>query len=63
MIKYNCIMVRFGELNTKGKNKKEFINLLFKNIKKALKSFEALEIEKAHDRIYIHFVCPSLVNA
>jgi thiamine biosynthesis protein ThiI len=46
-------MIRFGELNTKGKNKIMFINTLLRNIKHALKEFKNLEISKTHDRIYI----------
>lgn len=64
---YTTILVRFGELNTKGKNKKMFIQKLFTNIKRALKSFSNLEYIKAHDRIYIELndedpvsVCDSL---
>lgn len=50
---YTTIMIRFGELNTKGKNKIMFINTLLRNIKHALKEFKNLEISKTHDRIYI----------
>lgn len=50
---YTTILVRFGELNTKGKNKKTFIQKLFTNIKRALKNYSNLEYIKAHDRIYI----------
>ena len=53
MINYDHIMVRFGELNTKGKNKKEFIRTLAVNIKSALKDFPNLEIETRYDHIYI----------
>lgn len=52
-MKYEHILIRFGELNTKGKNKQDFINTLFRNVKKALKPFASLEYIKAHDRIYI----------
>lgn len=50
----NLIMVRYGELSTKGKNKKDFINLLGKNIKHALKKFPSLTYEVKHDHTYIH---------
>ena len=50
---YTTVMIRFGELNTKGKNKIMFINTLLRNIKHALKEFKNLEISKTHDRIYI----------
>ena len=39
---YTTILVRFGELNTKGKNKKTFIQKLFTNIKRALKNYPTL---------------------
>ena len=50
---YDHIMVRFGELSTKGKNKKEFIRVLAKNIKNALKDFPSLEYIVRLDHIYI----------
>lgn len=53
MIKYDYIMVRFGELSTKGKNKKEFIATLFTNIKHALKEFDGVSMESRYDHIYI----------
>ena len=34
--KYEYILVRYGELTTKGKNRREFINKLAKNIKQAV---------------------------
>lgn len=52
---YELIMVRFGELSTKGKNKKDFIQTLFKNIKNALKNeFSRCEVERRFDHIYVH---------
>lgn len=50
---YNHILVRYGELSTKGKNKKDFINKLFVNVKNALRVFDKLTYEKTHDRLYI----------
>ena len=41
-MKYDRIMVRFGELSTKGKNKKDFIFRLASNLKHALKDFNSL---------------------
>ena len=46
-------MVRFGELNTKGKNKKEFIRTLAVNIHNALKDFPNLSFETRYDHIYV----------
>ena len=50
---YEYIMVRFGELSTKGKNKTDFINTLYRNIQHALKDFKALSFEKRYDHIYV----------
>ena len=52
-MKYDHIMVRFGELSTKGKNKNDFIKTLAKNIAGALSDFENLEIIRQFDHIYI----------
>ena len=49
---YDHIMIRFGELSTKGKNKKEFIHLLFLNVKNALKEFD-VGVEERYDHIYV----------
>ena len=53
MITYDHIMVRFGELSTKGKNKSDFIHTLGNNIKHALKTFPKVTIEIRYDHIYI----------
>lgn len=50
----NLIMVRFGELSTKGKNIKDFIRKLAENIKYSLKSFKKLKYDIRHDHIYIY---------
>lgn len=52
-INYDHIMIRFGELSTKGKNKKDFINTLGVNVKHALKDFKNLEYQVRMDHIYI----------
>jgi len=50
---YDHIMVRFGELSTKGKNKKEFIRVLARNIKNALSDVNGLEYQTRFDHIYV----------
>lgn len=50
---YDHILVRFGELSTKGKNKKDFIKRLLTNVKNALREFDKLEYERTHDRMYL----------
>ena len=52
-MKYDHIMVRFGELSTKGKNKKEFIRILGRNIRNALRDFANLEFIVKLDHIYV----------
>ena len=50
---YDHIMVRFGELSTKGKNKSDFIKALARNIKSALSDFSNLDIIIRYDHIYV----------
>lgn len=50
---YDRIMIRYGELSTKGKNKKDFVFQLGKNIKHALKDFEGLEFVIRLDHTYV----------
>ena len=53
MITYDHIMVRYGELSTKGKNKSDFIRTLFQNIKNGLKEFSGLNLIMRYDHIYV----------
>ena len=50
----NYILVRFGELTTKGKNRKLFTNRLLKNTKEILAEFKQLRYDLQHDRMYIN---------
>lgn len=54
--RYDHILVRYGELSLKGKNRRNFIDKLLQNTKKALKGFPGLEIKAGYDRmmIYLH---------
>lgn len=54
MVKYDTVLIRFGELSTKGKNRKDFIRQLDRNIRRALRDFGDLEYRRTYDRIYIH---------
>ena len=52
---YNTIIIRFGEMSTKGNNKKDFINSLARAIKTKLASYlDKLEILVRHDHIYLN---------
>lgn len=42
---YSHIMIRYGELTLKGKNRKDFIDCLFLNVKKACADIPHLEFE------------------
>ena len=53
-MKIDKIMLRFGELCTKGKNKKFFIKTLNDNIENALKHFKSLTYEFYYDHTYIN---------
>jgi len=53
MVKYDTVLIRYGELSTKGKNRKDFISRLYQNIKFALRDYKDLEYRKTHDRIYV----------
>lgn len=48
------ILIKYGELTTKGDNRKLFINALYKNINEKIKRYDA-KIIKEHSRMYIEF--------
>lgn len=50
---YDEIMVRYGELSTKGKNRGYFINRLAKNIREVLADMPELKITAVRDRAHI----------
>ena len=52
-MKYTEIMIRYGELSTKGKNRKIFISQLAHNIKKSLHEFDEVKIHSDRDRMHI----------
>ena len=52
-MQYTHVLIRYGELTTKGKNRKNFIATLYENIKRKLHMFNNLEYEKNYDRIFI----------
>ncbi|MFD1484068.1 tRNA uracil 4-sulfurtransferase ThiI [Lacticaseibacillus baoqingensis] len=52
-MQYDMIMVRYGELSTKGKNRSAFIGRLNGNITKALHEYPGLTIRPKRDRLHI----------
>jgi len=53
MMKYDHILIRFGEMSTKGKNRKRFVYRLKRNIEKKLRDFPNAELEQTRDRLYV----------
>ncbi len=51
---YSEIMVRHGELSTKGKNRMRFINKLKKNIQDVLAPFPAITVRSDRDRTHVY---------
>ncbi|MGM0215105.1 tRNA uracil 4-sulfurtransferase ThiI [Enterococcus sp. AZ109] len=52
-MQYTEIMVRYGELSTKGKNRRSFIMQLAQNVRGALIDFPALKIHADRDRMHL----------
>lgn len=52
-MKYTEIMVRYGELSTKGKNRGKFIGRLARNIKQVLVDMPELSVDAQRDRTHI----------
>lgn len=62
---YNVIIVRFGEMSTKGKNKKDFVLKLAHSIRIALRDYEesySMVIRHDHIYLYINEEIPNLEN-
>ncbi len=53
MVNYDTVLIRYGELTTKGKNRKDFIRQLDRNIRRTLKDYPDLKYERTYDRMYI----------
>ncbi|MCD7032753.1 tRNA 4-thiouridine(8) synthase ThiI [Metabacillus sp. GX 13764] len=52
-MQYDHILIRFGEISTKGRNRKQFVDRLKKNIQLVLQPFRMLTYTSTRDRIYI----------
>ncbi|MDL4841343.1 tRNA uracil 4-sulfurtransferase ThiI [Aquibacillus rhizosphaerae] len=50
---YDHIIVRYGELALKGRNRKIFTNKLHENVARKLKDHAKIKIKKTRDRMYI----------
>src|SRR5690625_1129533 len=52
-MEYDHILIRYGELALKGKNMKNFIGQLRRNLQSVLKSFTNIKIKRSQGRMYI----------
>lgn len=52
-MQYSEIMVRYGELSTKGKNRKGFIDRLGSNVRKALHEYSEVKVQANRDRLHV----------
>lgn len=52
-MKYDRIIVRYGELSTKGKNRNVFVEKLRKSVQSAVSDFPAAKVQATRDRMYI----------
>ncbi|QMV40409.1 tRNA uracil 4-sulfurtransferase ThiI [Cohnella cholangitidis] len=53
-MKYDLVLVRFGEITIKGRNRNRFEAMLLTRIKSALKEMPNLEFVRGYARVYIH---------
>jgi len=52
-LKYDMLLLRFGELTLKGRNRNRFENTVLKHVKSVLRPFPAATIQKEYGRLYI----------
>ncbi|KZE39801.1 thiamine biosynthesis protein ThiI [Bhargavaea cecembensis] len=50
---YHEIMIRYGELSLKGKNRNVFIRKLRDNIRRIMKDLPTVKVKAEHDRMYL----------
>lgn len=53
MINYDRILIRYGEISTKGRNRNKFVDKLRKSISNVLHDFNGIKIEATRDRMYV----------
>ena len=51
---YSEIMIRYGELSTKGKNRMRFINKLRRNIEHVLSIYPDVTVQADRDRAHVY---------
>lgn len=53
MINYDRILIRYGEISTKGRNRSKFVEKLKKSILMVLHDFPHIKVEATRDRMYV----------
>ncbi|WP_413308255.1 tRNA uracil 4-sulfurtransferase ThiI [Bacillus sp. 1P10SD] len=52
-MKYDRILIRYGEISTKGRNRHKFVEKLRRSVVNALTSFPKIKVEASRDRMYV----------
>ena len=52
-MKYDRILIRYGEISTKGRNRNKFVDKLRKSVRIALSPFPNIKVESSRDRMYV----------
>ncbi|MFL6563141.1 MAG: tRNA sulfurtransferase, partial [Bacillus sp. (in: firmicutes)] len=52
-MEYDRILIRYGEISTKGRNRNQFVEKLRKSVKIALAPFPKIKVEANRDRMYV----------
>ncbi|WP_040207626.1 tRNA uracil 4-sulfurtransferase ThiI [Neobacillus jeddahensis] len=52
-MKYDRILIRYGEISTKGRNRNKFVEKLRKSVRIALAPFPNVKVEASRDRMYV----------
>lgn len=61
-MKWSEILVRYGEISTKGKNRKQFINRLRDNIRYTFQDLSDVKIHPERDRMYLRSNDPAVME-
>lgn len=51
---YDILLIKYGELTLKGRNRNVFVDQLIRNIRHKLAAFPSVKFEKTHGRLFIH---------
>jgi thiamine biosynthesis protein ThiI len=50
---YDRILIRYGEISTKGRNRNKFVEKLRKSVRSTLAPFPKIKVEASRDRMYV----------